>query len=311
MQPTEIEDFPRTLTEFEERFADEQACATYLERLRWPDGFRCPGCVHDHGWTIASRGLIQCAACDRQTSLTAGTVLHGTRKPLRDWFRTMWMVATRKTGLSANDLMRALGFTRKVAWTWLHKLRRAMVMPNRTKLSGDVEVDEAFIACLAPRLDPARNVPVVIGVELPQSGGVGRIRLSHVDNKSAESLLPAVKATVEPGSKIHTDGLASYNGLEAAGFAHTVSVIGGCKDRAIEELPHVHLVASLLRRFLLGTYQGAAKSWHLQHYLEEFTFRFNRRSSRFVGKIFMRLAQGAVATRPAPYRSLVANYYSA
>jgi len=220
----------------------------------------------------------------------------------------MWMVATRKTGLSASDLQRALGLTRKVAWSWLHKLRRAMVRPNREKLIGEVELDEAFIACLAPRVDPDRNVPVIIAVELNENGQLGRIRLTHVADKCAASLMPAVKAMVEPGSTVHTDGFASYNGLEEAGYGHTISIIGGSKDRAIEELPHVHLVASLLRRFLLGTYQGAAKSWHLQHYLEEFAFRFNRRKSRFVGKIFMRLAQGAVTTGPAPYRTLVASH---
>ena len=269
MQPAEAEDFPRTLPEFDRRFATEEACAAYLEALRWPGGFHCPCCGHDHGWPIASRGLIQCAKCDRQTSLTAGTVLHGTRKPLTVWFRAMWMVATRKTGVSACDLERALGLTAKVAWAWLQKLRRGMVRPNRERLSGLVEVDEAFIACLAPRVDPGRNVPVVIGIELRDGGGLGRIRLTHVEDKSAVSLMPAVTAMVEPGSTVHTDGCTSYIGLEEAGYSHTVSIIGGSKDRAIEELPHVHLVASLLRRFLLGTYQGAAKSWHLQHYFEK------------------------------------------
>lgn len=306
MQSMAATGFPQSLIDFDEHFDTEEACCAYLQQLRWPEGFRCPACGHGAGWTLAARRLIECTSCSRQTSVTAGTVLHRTRKPLRLWFTAMWMMATRKTGLSAADLKRSLGLTYKVAWTWLHKLRRAMVRPNRERLSGRVEVDEAFIACLAPRVDPTRTIPVQIAVETPVGGGIGRVRLQAVADKSAASLMPALAAAVEPGSVVHTDGWTSYNGLDAAGYTHEVTVVGrDDRARGSRLLPRVHLVASLLRRFLLGTYQGAAKSGHIQHYLDEFTFRFNRRTSRSVGKIFMRLVQQATAVLPTTYRQMV------
>ena len=140
-----MEDYPTTLAEFERRFASEQACRDYLVALRWPEGFVCPRCGHERAWSLA-RGLLQCTACDAQTSVTAGTILQGTRKPLTLWFRAMWHVTSHKTGVSALGLQRVLGLgSYETAWVWLHKLRRAMVRPGRDRLHGPVEVDETYL----------------------------------------------------------------------------------------------------------------------------------------------------------------------
>lgn len=298
------EDFPEDLTAFEERFGTEEACRSYLMGKRWPNAYRCPRCGHDRGWQIESRHLIQCAACDYQTSLTAGTVLEGTRKPLASWFKAIWLMVTRKTGISARDLKRALGFgSYQTAWTWLHKLRRAMVRPGRERLAGRVQVDVTEVACESPLRYPDPLTLVQIAVE-DRGEFMGRVRMQVVDSQSeADLTLPLVDDVAE-GATVHTDGWSGYNSLPDAGYDHDVDVIGRERRKATSLFPHVHRVASLLKRFLLGTYQGAARWFQLKHYLEEFTFRFNRRSSRSVGKLFMRLTEQAIRAEHTPYRSI-------
>ncbi len=302
--PLLFEDFPSTLGEFDERFSREATCRDYLARLRWPNGFVCPDCGHNRGWTNV-RNDIQCAKCGHQTSLTAGTIFEGTRKPLRHWFKAMWWVTTQKTGGSACGLQRILGLrSYQTAWTWLHKLRRAMVRPGREKLSSEVEVDDAFVGGVEEdvagrgSLEKAR---IVVAVEV-ESKRLGRIRIRHISDFSARSLIPFVEENVEPGSAVRTDGWTGYQGLK--GYKHVVRVIGDRK-RASKLFPSVHRVISLLKRWLLGTHQGRVTAKHLQRYLDEFVFRFNRRKSRHVGKIFFRLAQQGAGTEPVSYREVV------
>lgn len=303
MEPTD-EDFPKNLVEFEAQFGTEQACRAYLMSKRWPEGYRCPRCGHKRGWTIETRLLIQCAACDYQVSLTAGTVMEGTRKPLTAWFKAIWLMVTRKTGVSAKDLKRALGFgSYQTAWAWLHKLRRAMVRPDRGRLEGRVEVDVTEVTCENPRHYSDPKTQVQIAVE-DRGKHMGRLRMHVVEDQAASTLVPPLVEDLAAGSTIHTDGWTGYNGLSKAGFRHQADIIGNKPRRAGQLLPRVHRVASLLKRFLLGTYQGATRWFQLRHYLEEFTFRFNRRGSRSVGKIFMRLAEQAVRTGHTPYRTL-------
>jgi len=299
------EDFPTNLVEFYMRFGNEDACREYLMRQRWPDGYRCPRCQHERGWQIESRILIQCAACNYQASLTAGTIMHGSRKSLTTWFMAIWLVATRKTGLSAKALQRELGLgSYQTAWVWLHKLRRAMVRGGREPLGGRVEVDVTEITCEHPGRYPDPKVLVQVAVE-DHGNHIGRVRMQVVGDQSGECLFPQLVDSVEPGSAIHTDGWSGYSGLKRIGFEHEVDVIGDRQREASEMFPLVHLVASLLKRWLLGTYQGSTRWFNLNHYLEEFGFRFNRRKSRSPGKIFMRLVQGAAATEPAPYKDLL------
>jgi transposase-like protein len=302
------DDFPKTAMEFDERFATEEACRAYLIRLRWPDGFRCPTCGHTVGW-VMERNLMLCARCRHQTSITAGTIMHKTRKPLRMWFKAMWWIATQKTGGSAKGLQRILGLrSEQTAWAWLHKLRRAMVRLEREKLSGVVEVDDSYLGGVEEGVhgrETESKARLVVAAE-EDGNGIGRIRLRHVLDVSADSLIPFVQDTVVVGSVVHTDGWPGYASLGERGYVHRVTVIGSDRRKATELLPRVHRVVSLLKRWLMGTHQGAVRHKHLQHYLEEFTFRFNRRTSRHVGKIFYRLAQQAVHTAHTPYWQLVA-----
>ena len=303
-----MDDFPSDLGEFERRFATDEACRLYLAQLRWRDGFRCPRCGGGKAWPIGGGRLWHCAACGRQTSVTAGTIFQDTRQPLTMWFRAMWAVTNQKTGVSALGLQRALGLrSYKTAWTWAHKLRRAMVRPGRDRLQGAVEVDEAYIGGVHPgrrgrQTESQALVAVAVEVDGPR---LGRIRLRRIANASAKSLMPFVQEAIEPGSRVHTDGWLGYEPLRRHGYKHRITFLEGQSRTPSQLLPRVHRVVSLLKRWLLGTHHGAATHAHLDYYLDEFTFRFNRRRSTARGKLFFRLVEQAVAVAPAPYESLV------
>lgn len=295
-----MEDYPRTLMEFEQRFSSNQACRDYLFRLRWPDGFHCPRCQHQDAWQT-ERGLYHCKHCDFQTSITAGTIFQDTRKPLLLWFRAMWYVTNQKHGVSALGMQRALGLgSYRTAWTWLHKLRYAMVRPGRDRLSGIVEVDETYIGGQKPgkRGRGAAGKALVLVAAQEDIKRIGRIRLRRVFDASAKSLEAAVQECAEPGTVVRTDGWVGYSQLETLGYAHQVIR----QESHIGEnlLPLVNRVVSLLKRWLLGTHQGAVSVSHLDYYLDEFTFRFNRRKSRSRGKLFYRIVQQAAAVDPLP-----------
>lgn len=302
-----MEEYPRNLREFDAQFATEQACRDYLFRLRWPDGFRCPRCEGSQHWPVR-QVLLECAQCGHQTSVTAGTIFQDTRKPLADWFRAMYWVTTQKNGASALGLQRVLGLgSYKTAWTWLHKLRRAMVRPGRDRLTGRVEVDETYVGGVEEGTrgrQAGRKALVVIAAQ-EDGPGIGRIRMRRIPDASSKSLLPFVKEAIEPGSTIHSDGWLGYLPVEAAGYGHDVTFLKDQKEPPSELMPRVHRVASLLKRWLLGTHQGAVTQEHLDYYLDEFTFRINRRRSGNRGKLFYRLAQQAVAIDPVPYKSMV------
>ena len=297
-------EFPKDAMEFDSRFATEQACEEYLLAMRWPEGFVCPACGERGAWRN-NRHLLVCSGCGRQVSLTAGTVMHGSRKPLRMWFKAMWWVCTQKTGGSAKGLQRLLNLgSYQTAWAWLHKLRRAMIRAGREPLEGPVEVDDAFVGGPEHNVmgrESIKKAKIVVAVEVP--GGprtqLGRIRLAHVPDFSRRSLTGFVRRNVQPGSEVTTDGWQGYNPLGTHGYVHHRRV------GESELLAHVHRVVSLLKRWLLGTHQGAVRPKQLQHYLDEFTFRYNRRKSRHVGKLFHRMLQGACATQPTAYWQLV------
>lgn len=304
-----MEDYPRDLLEFESRFSNEEDCRDYLFDLRWPDGFRCPGCGHERAWPVR-KVWLECAHCGRQTSVTAGTIFQDTRKPLRLWFRAMWHVTSQKNGTSALGLQRVLGLgSYQTAWTWLHKLRRAMVRPGRERLAGVVEVDETFWGAPEKGMRGRRiERKVLIAIAAEEKGaGMGRIRMRRVRDASAASLIAFVEESVEPGSWVRTDGWPGYDPLSRKGYRHHAVPLSRRREPASEALPLVHKAISLLKRWLLGTHQGAVSHEHLDYYLDEFVFRFNRRTSRSRGKLFYRLAQQAVAVDPSPYHSLVAD----
>ena len=303
------EDFPRTLPEFETRFSTEAACREYLVKLRWPQGFVCPRCQSRQAW-LSTRGLWVCRGCPFQISTTAGTIFQDTRKPLTLWFRAIWWVTSQKNGASALGIQRILGLgSYETAWTWLHKLRRAMIRPDRERLDGRIEVDETFIGGLEEGhrgRGIVRKALVIIAAQ-EDGNGIGRIRLKRLPTASRDVLHGFIQDSILPGSTVRTDGLNAYRDMRD--YQHELVVIRRQKENAITLLPRVHRVASLLKRWILGTHQGAISNAHLDYYLDEFTFRFNRRHSASRGKLFFRLMQNAVVTAPAPYNSIIKNIH--
>jgi len=304
------DEFPTNLVEFIDWFPSDEACVEYLAAVRWPDGFCCPKCRARSFWPVRGDSLKECAACHYQTSATAGTIFEGTRKSLRLWFLTMWLVTAEKNGISAMGLQRELGFSRyETAWTWLHKLRRAMVRPGRDRLSGLVEVDETYVGGdaegLRGRGAEKKSIVVIAAEEKPD--GIGRIRLRRVPNASGKSLRSFICDVVEPGATIRTDGWRGYSRLSKSGYTHHVVNVSRSEEMASELLPHVHRIASLLKRWLLGTHQGVVGQSHLDYYLDEFTFRFNRRRSRSRGKLFYRLVQQAVDVDPVSWADIASS----
>lgn len=299
-----MEDYPKTLLEFERRFGTEVACIEYLFKLRWPEGFQCPRCGHAEVWRMR-RDLYRCAHCRTESSVTSGTIFQDTRKPLQVWFRAIWHLTSQKYGANALGLQRVLDLgSYRTAWTWLHKLRRAMVRQGRDRLSGMVQADEIYIGGEKPGKrgrGAAGKALVVVMVEV-KGDEIGRIRLRHVQDASGPSLEGAIKEGVEPSSTVQTDGWSGYRRLSKLGYRHDVIR----KETAVGTslLPKVNRVASLLKRWLLGTYQGGVQLSHLDYYLDEYTFRFNRRTSRSRGKLFYRLVQQSVTIAPLSGRDL-------
>ncbi len=300
-----MEDYPKTLLELEDQFSTEEACRKYLFLLRWPDGFRCPRCRHQKFWA-RNRGLYECADCGYQASITAGTIFQDTKKPLRLWFRAVWHITNQKYGANALGLQRILGFgSYRTAWMWLHKLRRAMVRPGRDRLSGVVEVDESYIGGkkVGKRGRGAEGKALIMVAAQVDGSHIGRIRLRQIPDASANSLKDAIQQTVEQGSEVHTDGWNGYNHLDQLDYKHLV--VREESDVGDNLLPFCHRTVALLKRWLLGTLQGAVSHAHLDYYLDEFTFRFNRRTSRHRGKLFYRLLQQAMAVEPVPLKTMI------
>ena len=299
-----------TFDEFIKRFLTEEQCRDYLYQLRWPDGFVCPKCKRQTKAWPKGENLFECSECGRQTSVIAGTIFQDTRKPLRNWFTAIWWVTTQKSGASAAGLQQVLGLgSYQTAWTWLHKIRTAMVNPNRKKLSGTVEVDECYIGGVEHDGKKGRGTSnksiVVVGVELLEGRNqLGRVRMMVVPDVSGESLVEKfVKENVEPGSTVITDGWSGFNSLDANGYTRVIPKKFEVADPE-NLLPHVHMIVSLLKRWLLGTHQGAVQEEHLQAYLDEYVFRFNRRKSAKRGLLFYRLLENAMRVPPTTYAEL-------
>jgi hypothetical protein len=301
-------DFPRSLIDFQRRFPDEKACAAYLARARWPEGFRCPECGHDKGWELATKAFtFECAGCGKQTSVTAGTIMHGSKLPLTAWFWAAYLMATHSNGISALQLRNQLGLgSYKSAWLLCAKLRRAMVAPGRSPLAGLSEVDETEIP-LRTKDDPVaggggrshEGKMLVAGAVEVANGAPGRIRLAEITDFSAPSLHGFIAANVASGTTIRTDGWSGYPG--APDVTHDPHVIGPIAAHVV--LPWIHRVFANLKTWALGVYHGLRKK-HLQSYLDEFVFRFNRRRTRHAA--FRSLLGIGVALKPTTYNMLIA-----
>ncbi len=305
-------DYPRTLQEVRGWFPDDESCIDYLERLRWPDGFVCPVCAGD-GWRISQRQMWMCTQCGRKTSVTAGTIFHRSRTPLSTWFAAAWLVTSSKNGVSALNLQQQLGFgSYETAWAWLHKLRRAMVRPDRDRLAGIVEVDETFVGGVSVGKQGASSDKACVQVAVERVGPrkLGRVRFAVADAPGTLSLVDFATEVVEPGATVRTDGARMMRRLTGLGYVHEY-VTGYDAEDPAEVLPGVHLVASLLKRWLTGTLHYRASDKHLPYYLDEYAFRFNRRNSSARGLLFYRLLQQAVATDPHPLYELTADFPTA
>ena len=306
-------DYPRNFNEFETFFENEIACREYVTKIRWPGGFICPQCDSDEKPWKTGRGYFCCQSCNHMVSVTAGTMFEKTKCPLKTWFLAIWFVTSQKNGANALGLQRVLGLgSYRTAWTWLQKLRRAMVRPGRERLHGNVEVDESLVGGISSGGKRGRGAEnkelVVIAVEMHEPKGFGRIRMKRIDDASADSLTKFVCEAVEPGATVLTDAWKGYNDLEKRGYKHIKTNLSDSGDPAHIVMPGVHRVASLLKRWLMGTHQGAVSKKYLDYYLDEYTFRFNRRSSRSRGLLFYRLIQHAVAMQPTSYQNIVENH---
>lgn len=279
-------DFPATVLAFQDRFSSELAAREYLRDCRWPDGFRCPRCGAAGAYPRSDRPAMECASCGRVTSVTAGTIMSGSKLPLRAWLWAAWMMVTSKRGLSALELSRQIGVTVETAFTVLHKLRRAMVAPDREKLRGRVEVDETYIGGAKPG-PPGRGAEgkvLVVGAVEVRDEAPGRIRLRCIEQADALNLHKFIRETVEEDSTLVTDGWRGYNGLY--GYRQVREVEGEGRH-ADDVLSCFHMAISNMKAWLKGTHHGRVEREHLQSYLEEFSFRFNRRGN--LGAAFQRL----------------------
>lgn len=299
-------DFPRTLREFRRRFAEPSACLDYLWESRWPDGFQCPRCGHPKAWRLKERPVFECPGCGYQLSPTAGTALHRSRFPLQDWFWAAYLVATHTPGLSATQLRRQMNCSYKTAWLLLHRLRRAMVSPGRSRLHGRVEVDETFIGGPA-KGKPARGVAshpnksLVLGAvevrEFVDAKGkrrerAGRLRLCKTARADEISIPRFLATTIEPATTVATDGWAGYSKSALAQCSH---------DPSLHPAIHIHRAFSNLKTWLAGTHHGVEPKY-LQNYLDEFVFRFNRRKTPMAA--FQSLLGLASSIPPCPETQL-------
>jgi len=290
-------EFPKTATEFEARFATEEDCRACWIEARWGGKPACARCNSTRVWTIREGTTFECADCGHQTSLTSGTLLEKTHKPLKMWFRAMFEITTRRTGISAKDLQRIMGFgSYKTAWTWLHKLRAAMVRPNREPLGPFVQIDEALVG---GKGGPHKELVIVAA----EAGG--RVRLAHADNNDEGTLKRFADGQIASDTHVVTDGHAGYNEESLGKRPHDAVVQTKAERRENDAVQGCHWTISLLKRWLLGTHAGAVRDKHLQAYLDEFTFRHNRRKTNGVGRIAARVIERVVVHEPLPMRKLI------
>lgn len=275
--------FPKTLREFQETLTTEDACVRYLIACRWPNGFRCPSCGHDRAYVLTAVRRWQCASCRWQTSLTAGTILERSKVPLTSWFWAAYLMATDKRGVSALLLKRQLGTSYKTTWLLLHKLRRAMVAPEREKLRGTIEMDETWVGGLQTGLKGSRQLKgrkaalVIVAVERRGTGS-GRVRMEVIPDFTQVTMNAFAVANIELGSTIITDKMTGFDEFSSLGFTHIATKQGNIRKGAPHIVPLADRAMGNMKQWLLGTYHGVSRG-QLQAYLDEFVFRHNRRAN--------------------------------
>ena len=290
-------DFPKTAMEFEARFASEEDCRAYWIEARWGGEPTCARCSSTRVWTIREGTTFECAECGHQTSLTSGTLLEKTRKPLKMWFRAVFEISTRRTGISAKDLQRIMGFgSYETAWTWLHKLRAAMVRSDSEPLGPFVQADEALVG---GKGGPHKEL-VLVAAEAN-----GRVCFAHAENNDKETVKRFADGQIAPDARVVTDGHAGYDRKSLGKRSHDAIVQTKAERRANDAVQGCHWTISLLKRWLIGTHAGAVRDKHLQAYLDEFAFRHNRRKTNGVGRIAARVIESLVVRKPMTMRELI------
>lgn len=288
--------FPKTRAEFEERFSSEEACREFLIGCRWNGEPACARCGCKKVWPERGGKLFECSDCGHQTSVTSGTLFHGTRKPLRDWFRAIFEVCVHRNGVSSADLQRILGFgSYGTAWHWTHKIRRAMVRQGRDKLDGSAQVDETLVGGKG-----AQKEIVVVAAEEK-----GRVRMTHAPGNHTEALKVVADREIGAKTEVKTDGNAAYGKKSLGKRPHEPKVQTKAERKAADHLQLMHWMASLLKRWLLGTHHGGVRAKHLQSYLDEFCFRQNRRHTKGPARLVARCLEGMLAKAPLTKRQLI------
>lgn len=302
--------FPKSLREFQLKFASEEACQQYLAACRWPDGFVCPRCGARRAYELVKLRRWQCTGCRYQVSLTAGTILHNTKTPLTVWFWAAYLMTTDKRGVSALLLQRQLGLRRyETAWMMLHKFRRAMINLGREPLRGEVEVDDTWVGGTQAGLRGSRQLRgrkaalVLVAVE-KRGRATGRARMEVIPDFKSATLLAFLKQNVKSGSMVYTDGLKSFTRLQEAGFKHVprsqplrIELRKGAKS----VVPLADRAIGNLQQWLIGTHHGVSRD-QLQAYLDEFVFRHNRR--RLPMAAFQTLLGLGTGRKPTHYKQI-------
>ena len=302
--------YPKNALELEDKLHTDDQCLEYLFQLRWPDGFKCLKCNSSSYWR-KSRGRFECADCHYESSVLVGTIFEGSNLKLRVWFRAIWCLVSEKNGTNALSLQRMLGLgSYRTAWQMLHKLRDAMVKVDRSKLSGEVEFDEFYLggkSKSANRANPENKLLLTIGVEV-NGRGCGRIRIDHIERINTNTVVKSVCTLVEPGSLVITDGFGGYNYIESRGYRHRAYNQKQEKTKDFDDdsrLPRAHRVISLLKRWYYGTLQGRMSKKHSKAYIDEFVFRFNRRTSKARGLLFLRVLENGILLKPTTYQERI------
>ena len=307
MEKQIVNNFPLTTIEFQEKFATDEDCEAYLFDIKWHEGFVCSKCNYGEYWKTKT-GLYVCKKCEHQHSLKAGTIMQKSKKSLKMWFTAIWLFTSSKRGVNAKDLEKQLGISYPTAWLWLQKLKKSSFNPERTKLSGKVEVDEFYLGGKHKGKQgrgSENKLKIVIAVEKIKFKGsyknyVGRIRLKDIENCGTENLTKFVEDNISLNAIVKTDKWTGYNKLKSVGYNHISKVISDYNA----DFKGLHNTVSLIKRWILGTFQGKMSKKHIQQYLEEFTFRFNRKFLN-IGYKFQRLVEFSVATKPLTYKQIV------
>ncbi len=294
---------PQNEKEFHDMFSSEDACRDFLFSVRWPEGFQCPACGGQKAW-LNSRNLIVCSKCGYQGSLTSGTVMHGTKKPLRMWFHAIWWACCHREGGSARELQKLLGLgSYQTAWAWMQKLRMAMIASDDARCGTLVEAGVAVTggAEASSRLRFLNERIVLAGVvevNGPSDSESGRLRLRYLPEENEDAVMDFLKETTAPGTRIITDSNPLFEAVVSSGFVHEPF-----PGRAVPR--HLHYQLTQLRRWILEVHKGAVAMKHLQNYLDEFSFRHNWHGNRRVEETFLHILKGSISSDAVPYWQLV------